>query len=770
MIPALKDLLARHRHHLPWLALLTLMLLIPFGGTLLTTTQVLSDRSTDVANQFLFSRAFGFGEIIRGNFPLWNPFTYSGIPYLGSFQSALLYPPNLLFLLLPLATAINASFVLHLWLFGFGTYLWAAMRRLQPAAAFLTGTAAMLSGTVLLHIYAGHLSNVCSLAWIPFLFLGIDQWLARRHAAWLAVAAFAVALQILGGHPQYVYFTALVAGLYTLVHLPGTPRLSIAAIGLLTIYPLGALLSAAQLIPGIMATQEAVRSSGVTYDFAAMFSFPPENLLTIILPWLFGNMQTVPYWGRCYLWEMSLYAGTGILILAVFGALGKKDRSAANRLLILLGAAILLALGAHTPLHKLLYNFLPGFGSFRGSSKFILFAGIFLSLFAGMGADRLLRKEKFPIALAAATAILGVILLVAAPAITTDTIRTIGAGILQTRESYLNPDAFEQAAFLDSTRNLAASQLRIAGTLFLLFAILFYFTNRFRRVIWVVGAVAVTELLVFARSTVVTFPLTDFTFPSVAEFLKKNPGDYRTLNLFNPDAAMLIRSENIWGYDPGVLKRYAELLFFSQGANPKTASQYLPLQRSHPVLSLLRGRYLMTPDKGEIRIQEIAQPFPRFFAVSNYEVLKDQDAQFRRMSETLFDWKRQILLETEPIPTPDSGLPKINISVKDFSTDHWTLDVKTDRATILVMTDSYSRDWRASAIRGSVQTNYSLLPANRAIRAIPLAAGHHQFRLDYIPTGWHLGIALSLLSLGACLAALSLPNFRRKLDFSTIAS
>ena len=40
-----------------------------------------------------------------------------------------------------------------------------------------------------------------------------------------------------------------------------------------------------------------------------MFSLPPENFLTLFAPGFFGGLGTPVYWGRCYLWEMSLFFG-----------------------------------------------------------------------------------------------------------------------------------------------------------------------------------------------------------------------------------------------------------------------------------------------------------------------------------------------------------------------------------------------------------------------------------------------------------------------------
>ncbi len=763
-------LIARIKPHLLWLTLLVVVAVLPLGRSLLSTTEVLSEQNTDVTLHFLYSRAFGFEEMAKGNLPLWNPYIYSGIPYLGQFQSALLYPPNLIFLVLPLATAINWSFALHLFLLGAGMYFWAVFRGLKSAAAFVAGVTAMLGGAVMLHIYAGHLSNVCSIAWIPFVLLGIDGWLKRRHAGWLAVSAAAVALQIYAGHPQYFYYTALVAGLYSVVHLPGTPRVWIAALGLAAIYPVGAMLASAQLIPGITATSEAVRSGGVAYEFSAMFSFPPENFLTLLAPWVFGDMRAVPYWGRCYLWEMSVFAGTGMLVFACFGAGRKLENGGRLRLLIVLGCVVVLALGMHTPLHKILYQVLPGFSSFRGSSKFIIFAALFLALFAGLGFDRLLRREKFPRLLGAALAVLGLLLLGASFLITGDRLMGFVNLIAATKESYLHPAAFEQGTLLAAAQDMAGQSLRVSGGLFLGFAALLYGTNRWRWAVWAVGLAAVAELVVFARGTVATFPLADFTYQPVADFLKNNPGDFRTLNLFNADAAMLLRSENIWGYDPGVLKRYAQLLHLSQGNDPEAANQYLSFRAAHPILAMLRCRYAFVPKEGgQIDVTTMADPFPRFALYSQYRVLADSKAVLGELKSPWFDLRKEVLLETEPVPKPEHETPRHNIRVVDSSTDHWTLEIETDRAALLVMTDSYSQDWRAIALPGSVQSNYTLQPANYALRAIPLAAGKHALRLEYVPRGFREGIALSVITLLVVGVALSWRPLRERLDFDKTA-
>src|ERR1035437_8443265 len=45
--------------------------------------------------------------------PLWNPYNYSGIPLLATLQPAVLYPPHILYLILPFQVAWNWIIILH---------------------------------------------------------------------------------------------------------------------------------------------------------------------------------------------------------------------------------------------------------------------------------------------------------------------------------------------------------------------------------------------------------------------------------------------------------------------------------------------------------------------------------------------------------------------------------------------------------------------------------------------------------------------------------
>ena len=135
------------RSGLAALGALGLLTLGMFSQVLFTPGgRVLSGWGQDVFLQFIAWRQFGFEQLRHGNLALWNPYLFSGAPFFGGFQSALLYPPNALFLVLPLGPAINWSIALHVFLAGAFTYWWTGRRALHPLACFLSAVMFMFCG------------------------------------------------------------------------------------------------------------------------------------------------------------------------------------------------------------------------------------------------------------------------------------------------------------------------------------------------------------------------------------------------------------------------------------------------------------------------------------------------------------------------------------------------------------------------------------------------------------------------------------------------
>ena len=115
------------------------------------------------------------------------------------------------------------------------------------------------------------------------------------------------------------------------------------------------------------------------------------NLLTLLAPWLFGGDAST-YWGKWYLWEMTLFIGAAGLLLAIIG-IARGRLTSRRAAAVTLAVTLVLAMGGYTPVFELLYR-LPIFNMLRGLSKFIFPASLFLGLFAGAGLDAVLSLRR----------------------------------------------------------------------------------------------------------------------------------------------------------------------------------------------------------------------------------------------------------------------------------------------------------------------------------------------------------------------------------------
>lgn len=751
MIP---DLPQRSRF---WLGCLAVLALAMFADVLVPGARMLGDARGDMPYHTQPWRAFGFGELAKGNFALWTPYLFGGAPYFGGMQSALLYPPNLVFLALPLPLAMNWSIALNVWLLGAFMFLWALRRGLAPFAAFVCGALFMFCAPHFLRMQAGLVTQIASMVWAPLLFLCIDEWLASRRPLWCLLGMLAVALQIFAGQPQYVYYTAIVAAAYSGLRLLEVREARLAAAaGLLSLHAGGALLAAVQMLCGLQATAETVRGQALPYEFAASFSFAPENLITLLAPGFFGDIHHQPYWGRWFLWEVCAFMGVSGLALAAYG-LGAAKIPGKRALLGAAAGAALLALGDNTPVYRVLYDWLPWFDKFRTSARFMFLAVMILALFAGYGLDRILRERAVSaravwVAGASAAAILA-----AAAAVRAVDWFPIFATMIRTGESYAEGSVYASEAGVLAAQAFASLGLAVAGLTLAAAAGLALWVRRKPRVALLLGALAVAEVFTFARMQRPTFDSASTTQRELRDFLAARPGDYRILNLFYPNGGVFTGARDAWGYDPAVERRYAELVYWSEGRDPALATQVMEFKRLHPLLAMLRVKYVVDMKDNVLRIAPGATPpLGQVELIGAYQVRRGREAILGALGAPSFDPRKEVILEREPQPVPVAAPSQGRAAVVRQGTDWLDIEAEVASPSVLLVTDAWSPAWRARALEGSSASQYEVMPANYALRAVPLGAGRHRLRLEYAPASWPAGLAVSALAWAAWIAAVLL--------------
>lgn len=769
-----------------WMAIAVPLLVLAVFGAVLggPADRVLSDLSTDTARQFLSWRSYGFGELLKGRFPLWNPYVYCGTPYFAGFQSALLYPVNWVHLVLSSPRAVNVEILINLTILGLGMYGWLMRGGHSPAVCLCGAASATLGGSVSPHVYAGHLTNLAALAWVPTVLLCLDgAWEAPpghpRHLfcgeRWVAAGAAAVALQVLAGHPQYVYYTAVCAAVYLAARAltPGTGghaayrgRRCLRAAGLLVAtYAAGALAAAVQLVPGLLAAGENLRSGRLPYGYAALFSFPPENLLTFLVPYGFGDATTLTYWGRWYLWEMCAFAGSAALPLAAWNLLSHRRSLTALPDAITAALLLLLAFGAYTPLYPLLYHGLPGFGSFRCPAKFVFFAGLFMLRLAATGLDRLLTAASPPRRLVQGLGLLAGVcggfaawtrLAALTPASLAGSLWARVLGYVQASgQTCLPAEAVADPQWLAATATGAASSaLRTVSFLLgLLMAI--GLKRRHPPAALALPALVLLEMVLFASNFRVTFSVHDLGLEEIEAVVRDLTPGQRLLHLPSHNLPMLAGTPDIWGNDPSLSRRYAEFMALAQGHGPAAVTQDMSVGRLHPLLRLTGCRYAFLPGRLGVRVTALSPPpLPRLHLVSNWSVLSRRGDIFRRLADPAFDPVREVILESDPGLVRGDGPGAGTVQVMDEDSDHLHVQVDCSADAVLLISQAYSRWWSAVPAQRTDHRAYRLLPANYAFQAVPLPAGSHDLRIAYAAPGLRLGTLLSFIGAGGLVLAL----------------
>jgi hypothetical protein len=731
--------------------------------------EILSAEGADVWSQYFYWRHFGFSALARGELPLWNPFIFSGTPYVAGIQSALFYPLNALYLVFGTAFATNLSVALHCGLASISTYAYARFMQLAMAPALLAGITFAYGAPYFLHIFAGHLSNLSTMAWLPLMFLAAEAFLTSKQLKYAVLGGLVLSMQVFAGHPQYVFYSLIAVTLYSLlsvVFAGARQDLSRCLTGFAVFIATGTACSAVQLFPALELTRNSVREA-LTYEWVSMFSLPPENLITLLLPDFFGNALTVGYWGKNYLWEMSLYVG--LIPLAGAMTAAALDRSRPVKALLALAiASLLLAFGKYTPVSRILYGFVPGFDLFRGLSKFIFVFSFAIAMLAGYGlakttelvrsGDRKLMALSFSIFACA----FGILLTGAGFYLYGETgMRSIVETVQRSQDIFAPPTRSAQFA-VDALHQI----LRDAGKgwFFLsAFAGLLVAARKiknFRAAHLNLLAVVLTvaDLWLFGFRYLVTFdPARLWRDPELQAVLKQENEPFRVASpMFSMVNVGLVDGiENVGGYDAIVLKAYSDFISLSQGVSPDQPNIVMTTPRFSPMLRLLNVKYYLLesamkftgPDlipifeNSRYKVYRDAQALPRSYIVHDVRGVQDQKAALRMMTDPTFSPESSAVIEEafNNLPNdPFQRSPRPAIVKRSLNTV--SIEASPAASGLLVLSDAYYPGWKAF-VDGKESKIYR---TNYVMRGVLLAPGSHRIEFRYDPSSFKIGGIVSI--------------------------
>ena len=767
------------------LALLTALLMLPVLHPP-TGSEFLNGH--DLVNQQYPLWSFIFDSVRDGHgLPLWNPYLYAGQSVVANPQASLGYPPIWLMIPLGVPRAAGILAIVHLWFGGFGISIF-----LRRFGASWTGTLAggivyELSGVLLSHLSAGHLNYVMCQAWLPW--IAVAYWWAInpisasvvnmegafRSGILAGAAAFGACT--LTGYPPLLYFAGvwlLLLWIYKITITDGNRWQS----AWRTLWPLigiglfGAVLGAVALLPTVQLTLSSTRTVGANLAFSNSYALPGSQLLTMLIPNLFGSPKGPEgYWGLPFYEEVTGYVGW-LPLLALLIVRRCPVKVFFGTLLI---GGLVVSIGIDGGLFPLLFTFLPGYGLFRVPSRALYFCVIGAS---GLAAWLLTDLENSTVA--ERRAMLRLTLNRVLPIV--GLLALIGGFVLNAYFTIHSSDTSP------SWRTLASSSATLITALIggLTWLTLNSWrldnppaedssrgnmaTGNVRKVFWravpiITLAVLVLDLLRIG-APLVTVSAVDVPeqWKLLAQTVPADPS-FRVMTVpANVDwqaTASYTRHLNADGYDPLVGNTYQGLLAASDHNPTSSIAQLLGVRyalTNKPFeWSQLPGSDQLTELKqaGDWHVYEVKHPLPHAFFVKQTQFATDSQTVEKLRSGGVDPGVTAFV--GQPLSCPGDGSGSASIS--DYQPNSVTVKADSADGGMLILTDSYDQDW-------SVTTDglpAPLVRVDTALRGVCLSAGSHSVHFGYQPRIFWIGAAASIVGwlIVVVVTAVGLIRFRR---------
>jgi hypothetical protein len=769
-------------------------------------TPNLNDRASfppgDFSYQFWAFSTFEARELSAGRLPLWNPYTYSGAPYWADIQSAVLYPPSLLTLLLSglwggfSLFALEVEAIGHFWLAGIFTYLFARrLTRHRGAALFAAIT--FTFGGYLTGYPSQQLAVLETDVWLPLLLYFADRALVDRSDHTLDLrpnlpdilaAGLVFGVALLAGHPQsamFVFYTLLLYVTFLILtgmrHQDTRPPASYSIVKRLwrlvltplTIILIGLGLAAIAWLPGLEYMRLSVRAAGLYEKMSG--GFPLYDAIQVLLP---GSVS----------FYSPLYVGVLPLLLAVWAALKPRRRETVFWG-VLAAIAFLLSFGGETFLYTPFYLLAPGFSIFRDQERAAFIVSFALAILAGYGFKYQTDNQqgsKYPLQTAPADAtahrsgqagkmrlksavgwlLMGAIGLVIlffyalnavgwqddspfnfllSRSIWLTILLGLVWGVMEVRDRALRSEASQSEAS-NSTHSSPTGIYRLLPTSYSMVAACY---------------------LLLATLDLFTINWKTNIYPSLPEAQTAVPGVVQAIqqDAASPDAIFRVYNEYRVYENYGV----PYILEDAWGASPLRLARYDDIYHSlrmERVWELLNVKYVITwreelyapseiiyqepADQGVTYVHRLNQVAPRAWLVYRVQASGENDA-LALLDTFDFDPAQEALVSADTrlsVESPPSGKYG-QVTVVHQTPNALVLNVTTPSDGLLVLSEIYYPGWRAT-IDGQAS---SILRVNYALRGIPVPAGQHQVKAFYRPATFVSGAAISCITLAALAVA-----------------
>jgi hypothetical protein len=682
---------------------------------------------SDLAFANLPWRAAVRDAVVNGRAPLWNRFVLGGNPLVGAAQAGVFHPSTVLGVWLPLPMSWTFSCAFTLFLALLSAFVLFRDLGLGDRAALVGATGWGFSTYV---VFWNGWSVGPSTATFPLLVLGLRRLAREPGRGGVGLTAAALALSLLGGHPESLLHTAAAGGVCFLWELltrrESRAPAGRAVVGAAAAGVLAALLTAPQLFPLLEALPHSAeyrqrrraleagpaRQSVSVSDSAA-------RLLPDLLPFSHG------IYGRSAVDErgdgsgMPLgYAGAVLFPLAALAFAGPGRRK--ERWLFLLLAAAGVGYGASVPGLLDLTSRLPGF-ALALNYRLVFLAGFGLAGLAALGMEALEAEgaaRRLAIASAGAAALLGVAYLAARPVFA---------------DRKLAP-SFARREFLVEVLPVALLAAAAAAA-----------RRRSRAVAEAALVYLVLQRFLEMNGTYPTLPAETLAprLPTLAALpVGSDPARMVAVGgVFRPNAAALYGVEDVRGYESIVLGRFVDT--FPLWSSPQSASFNRVDDPGRPFLGFLNARFAVgAPDAAvpdgwleqargpELAIFANPRALARAFVPRTVRAVRDPLSEMASVRDF-----GDVAFVEDAAAASESPNGPAELRLRESGPDLF-VEVSSPSPVFIATSIPAWPGWTATAEGAAIPT----VTVNHAFVGFRLGAGRRTVLLRYEPRSWRCGL------------------------------
>jgi hypothetical protein len=663
---------------------------------------------------------------------------------LANFQSAVWYPLNILYILLPFAFSWSVLVMLQPLFAGIFLYLYLRRMRLSYGAAAFSSITFAFCGFSTAWLEWNTL--VQTALWLPLILLASEQLLEKFSYRWSAVFCFSFLAAFFGGHLQtFIYLLGIVV-LYVLARIIqiAKHRKSLQQYPIfLILAAIIILLSAVQWLP----TQQFINLSARGVDqvngwLQPGWFIPWQHLIQFFAPDFFGNPTTLNYWGEWNYGEFVGYVGIFPLVMAIFALYNRQDKKT-----LFFGALFFLSLifALPTVFAKLPYQLHIPFLVTTQPTRLLFVTDFSLAVLAGLGLDFFIRSpKKWKVSYS-----LGIVGIIFA-----------GLWIFVITGTKFFP-TISMEHLLIAKRNLyIPTFFYIISVMLLSVWVLFTSVKRFEKML---NKPLLTTLLLLFILAITIFDLVRFSqkftpftersylFPPTKSlaYLQNQSGQFRIMatdsQMLPPNFAVMYHLQSIDGYDPLYLLRYGELISAINREKPDITPPFgfnriiTPEKYDSPLINLLGVQYILSLSdikspglqkvftEGQTKVYKNANAFPRTFFVSNVEAAANKTDAIQKLFTEKNNLKNVAVVENA------NALSEKKLSMGKSSVISYAdnkVEISTENAGVgfLVLTDTYYPTWkvRICASNEDQCENSTIYVTDYNFRGIVIPPGEHR--------------------------------------------